>query len=86
MKTVILNRAWQDHRVTLGMLKIEDVEHNPIYTLENPWLNNEPFKSCILPGEYDCIPHSGADYQGVWRLLDVPGRTNVLVHWQAASC
>ena len=28
-----------------------------IYTAERPWLNNEPFKSCIPEGSYEVVRH-----------------------------
>lgn len=81
MKQVNLIRAWQDHRVTLGMIKIVDADHRPLYTLENPWMHNEPNVSCIPPGEYVCTPYSGTHYKNVYKLCHVPGRTDILIHW-----
>lgn len=50
------------------------------YTVEQPWRNNEPFKSCIPFGTYLCKlanhPKHGLKYE----LQDVPGRTAILIH------
>lgn len=80
MKRVILNRSWHDSRATLGMLKIEGVEHSPIFTLENP--QRKTLEDCLIPaGEYECEPYSGTKYKDVYKVLDVPGRTDILFHW-----
>ena len=46
-------------------------------TLELPNLNNIVDKSCILPGVYQVV---GNTPDKPWRLLDVPGRTDVDMH------
>lgn len=46
-------------------------------TLELPDLNNTVGKSCILPGVYQVIQNT---QKKPWRLLDVPGRTEVDIH------
>lgn len=50
------------------------------YTLEEPDRNNERRVSCIPEGRYYCVPHSGARFKNVWRLLNVPGRDAILIH------
>ncbi len=63
---------------TYGVLLNHDI---PLcLTLELPWRENAKNVSCILPGEYQCVPHSGPRFRGVWRLLSVPGREGVLIH------
>lgn len=49
------------------------------YTLEEFWKNNERRISCVPAGTYHCIKHSGS-FKNVWRLLNVPNRTAVLIH------
>lgn len=44
-----LRRFYQDERQTLGMLAIGPVT---IFTIERPWVNNQPFKSCFPAGVY----------------------------------
>ncbi len=57
-----------------------------LVTLEKPWLDNEPDKSCVPAGTYEVLinysPHF--DYPTPI-LLDVPCRTNIRIHpanWQ----
>jgi hypothetical protein len=63
---------------TYGVLMMHDI---PLcVTLERPWLDNKPKISCIPPGLYKCVPHSGEKFKDVWMLEDVPGRTAILIH------
>lgn len=50
------------------------------FTLEEPWRNNEPKISCIPEGVYKCKKHNGAKFSNVWEVLDVPGRSAILIH------
>jgi hypothetical protein len=63
---------------TLGRLKIDDLE---LWTIERPWINNVPFKSCIPTGQYKVrrtnSPRFGPD---IWQVQDVPDRTHILFH------
>lgn len=47
------------------------------YTLELPWQDNAPDKSCIMPGTYQVLPNNA---EKPWRLERVPGRTQVDIH------
>lgn len=49
-------------------------------TVERPWMGNARNVSCIPPGVYRCVPHSGAKFKDVWRLEGVPGRDAILIH------
>lgn len=84
MKLVSLQRAWDDDRVTLGMLKIYDegyeVEHDPIFTLENP-LRQTTKDNRIPSGRYECVPYNGTKYKDVYLVQNVPGRSAILFHW-----
>jgi len=63
---------------TLGRLKIDDLE---LWTIERPWLNNVPFKSCIPDGEYKIkLTDSPRFGPGTWQVQDVPNRTHILFH------
>ena len=46
-------------------------------TLERPWLDNQIGVSCIIAGTYQVIKNTIAK---PWRLLDVPGRTEIDMH------
>lgn len=64
-----------------GVFGVISVREIPIcLTCENPWLDNQRNVSCIPPGVYQCVPHSGQKYKHVWRLEDVPGRSAILIH------
>ena len=77
---IILTRYYSDEKITLGLLKIEDSFHKPIYTLENPWKDNAKNISCIPEGEYICVPYSSAKYADTWEVTKVPNRTYILFH------
>lgn len=49
-------------------------------TCEDPWNENEKGKSCIPGGMYQFVPHTGPEYQDVWRAVGVPGRDGILIH------
>ena len=79
MIEVILKRAWEDHRATLGMLTIKGIQHDPFWTLENP--KRDTTIDCRIPyGFYHCVPHSGLKYKNVYLVKDVPNRTDILFH------
>ena len=80
MKHVVLQRAWSDERATLGMIKILDHKHDPIFTLENPL--RETLRDCrIFAGDYVCSPYSGTKFKDVYIVNGVPERTTILFHW-----
>lgn len=79
-RIVSLTRAWESDKATLGMIKIRGVEHDPIYTLENPE-RESTFDSRIPEGIYRCSPYSGTKYKDVYLVNNVPGRTAILFHW-----
>ena len=79
MKLKII-RAFHSEKAILGMLKVEGIDHQPIFTLENP-LRATLEDSAIPNGKYKCKPHSGTKYQNVWEVCNVPGRSAILIHW-----
>lgn len=80
MKKVIINRAWENQQATLGMLTVLGVDHPPIFTLENP-LRETTVDSRIPYGEYYCEHFSGNKFPDAYKLKDVPGRTDILIHY-----
>jgi len=50
------------------------------YTIELPWLNNQPSRSCIPEGRYALQKRWSPKHK--WHLLvkDVPGRSLILLH------
>jgi len=63
---------------TLGRATLGDMSW---WTIERPWLDNQPFVSCIPCGEYEMVrvnsPKFGPD---TWEIADVPDRAHVLFH------
>lgn len=65
-----------------------DAEGYPLMSsLERPWLDNIPFKSCIPAGKYQCVRVSTglkavhkAGYEETFEVMDVPGRDLIRVH------
>lgn len=79
MKTVTIQRSFYSDKATLGVMIIEG-EEAPIFTLENPWLDNKPYKSCIPVGVYECRPHNSPKFGEVYIVENVEGRTHILFH------
>lgn len=81
MTSLRLRRIDQNTRETLGQLITEE-EQLVCVTLERPDLGNQPTVSRIPSGTYTCqrrgSPHFKCD---VFALHDVPGRSNVEIHW-----
>lgn len=59
---------------TFGMLELPD--GMMLHTLENRWLENQPFVSCVPAGEYELEPHHGSKYPDTWAAV---GET--VSHW-----
>ena len=49
-------------------------------TIERPWLNNEPFVSCIPAGKYQFKAYNSPKFPHVWEILNVEGRDKILIH------
>lgn len=79
MRKVTINRAWSGS-ATIGILTIEDEYHPPIYTLERKWCGNGVGLSCIPSGLYKVAPFSGKKYKDVYQVLNVVGRSYILLH------
>lgn len=69
---------------TLGALYIDQQPF--CFTLEPPWLDNKPLKSCIPPGKYYCHPvrntklRSGKNVAFTYQISNVYGRSGILFH------
>lgn len=72
-----LTRYYSGKDCTLGVLTDGDFF---LYTLENPWLDNQKHISCIPDGTYSVVPHNGFKHKDVWRLQGVDGRYSILIH------
>lgn len=78
LKTAYLRRWIETEDGTFGELIFEN--RVLCQTLEDRWANNQPRVSCIPPGRYLCVPHSGPKFKDVWEITNVPGRTAILIH------
>lgn len=79
MMHLTLKRGYDDGKVCLGMMQVPGLNY-PLYTLEEPWKENQRNISCIPTGVYRCTPHNGTRFKDVWRLESVPGRSAILIH------
>lgn len=65
-----LNRTHSSDVCTLGILTfLHRPAYMPLYTLERPWLDNQPFISCVPTGAYDLVFHSTPKYPSTWALV-----------------
>lgn len=80
MKQVNLIRYYQDDKATLGVLTIVGMQDPIFYTVERPWLDNEPNVSCIPQGVYQCVIHQSSKNGEVYEVQDVVGRTHIQLH------
>lgn len=64
---------------TFGMLTDEG-GNQLCFTCELPWDDNKPDMSCIPNGTYECETYSSVKFPDVWKLMNVPGRDNILIH------
>ncbi|WAS28547.1 hypothetical protein [Vibrio phage LV6] len=49
-------------------------------TIELPWRDNKTSISCIPAGLYYCTPWNSSRFGKVWHLVDVKGRSYILIH------
>ena len=80
---LILEREFfaSDETINLGLLRDFDDDHFSLSTLENPWLDNEPYISCIPKGSHTCKRVDSPRYGNTFQVIDVLGRTHILFHW-----
>jgi len=80
MKRLLLKRISSSPYVTQGVL-IDGCTGLPILlTLENPWVENIPDKSCVPTGVYICKPYTSSKYRDVFEVTNVTGRSYILFH------
>lgn len=72
-----LKRIFESRTATYGVL-IDDVPF--AVTLELAWRGNEANMSCIPAGVYYCRRHNSPHFGEVFKLQNVPNRTNILMH------
>ncbi len=78
MKTATLLRLSTGDEGTFGALVLDD--GFGLHTLELPWENNERSVSCIPCGTYLVETTDSPRFGSVFKILDVPDRTDILFH------
>jgi len=78
MQELKLKREIISNKAILGTIELDNTEL--CRTLENPWLNNRPYISCIPAGKYIAKKYSSEKYPNVWELQNVNGRSKILIH------
>jgi hypothetical protein len=75
---LLLTRCVSSDKGTFGVLSLDN---EPLcVTCEDPWNDNKRQVSCIPTGTYECKKFSGLRFKDVWELLNVPGRSAILIH------
>jgi hypothetical protein len=65
---------------TMGVVTADGLA-GPVYSLEDPWRDNAPGVSCVPEGDYGLVyVMSNRLGHETPRLLNVPGRSGVLIH------
>lgn len=84
MKTIILNRDWQDINQTLGVCYIKDEFGRVVFkseAIERGWKNNQRRVSCVPEGEYQVrLEYSSRFKKKLYEIYDVPNRAECKFH------
>ncbi|QAA81406.1 hypothetical protein EI546_06535 [Aequorivita sp. H23M31] len=78
----VIHRRHFEQKQTLGELRLEK-NGKTIFeckTLELPWRNNAVQKSCIPAGKYQVVTRFSPKFKNHFHVLDVPGRSWILIH------
>jgi hypothetical protein len=75
---LILQREASEDDGTYGTLRLPD--GTTLNTLELPWMNNDPQKSCIPPGSYKCKKRPSEHFGAAYEVQGVQGRSAILIH------
>ena len=65
---------------TNGLLTVGANSEPLCYTIELPWRNNAPYRSCIPEGTYVLRKRYSPKFRWHIELADVPGRSYILIH------
>jgi len=79
MKEITIKRIFKDDDRSFGV--VMDADGPFAVTVENPWLDNKPFVSCIPEGSYICERVQSPKFGNTFEIAGVPGRTHILFHW-----
>lgn len=74
-----LLRVGESSLGTFGVLRRGQIPF--ALTFELPWHDNDPERSCIPIGEYDCVRIMSPTFGDTFEVLGVRGRSHILFHW-----
>jgi len=83
MRNLLITRTVYEAKQTLGEGYVLGEAVAPLFqfkTLELPWLNNQQKISCIPTGTYKVVKRTSPKYGNHFHILDVPGRSFILIH------
>lgn len=84
MKTITINRTFQNDKQSLGVCTVFDEVNRPIFSglsLERGWLDNQKNISCVPKGRYTVVyEYSDAFSRELWELKNVPNRAECKFH------
>lgn len=78
IKTIDILRVGQSPFGTFGVMREGQTPF--ALTLERPWEDNAPNRSCVPAGVYLCEAYDSPKFGPTYRVLDVPGREGILFH------
>jgi hypothetical protein len=78
LKRAVLQRHASTDEGTFGTLTLSDGQQ--LYSVELPWRDNATQKSCIPVGLYRCEEIKSPRFGRVYQVMNVPGRTAILIH------
>lgn len=78
MNIIEMIRVEESEQGTLSIIRVNKVVLG--VTLEPSDHLNKANISSIPTGQYDVMPYSSAKYPHVYQVMDVPGRTKILMH------
>ena len=81
-RSLTLQRISDNGLRTRGLIKIG---LSTLYTIEEPWKDNQVGKSCVPPGTYNVVPHgwepgTKLHQKRAYRLLNTEPRSGILIH------
>ena|SRR3990167_978716 len=79
MKILVLKRMSMTPDGTYGVM-LDEGKIPFCVTLELPWKDNKPEVSCIPKGEYQIKKIISPKYGNVFQVMNVPNRSNILIH------
>jgi hypothetical protein len=75
---LILERHAYLPHATIG--RLHGFPFEPLWTMENPWKNNQTNVSCIPEGYYRCRKRVSPKFGETYEVLNVPDRSHILFH------